>query len=69
MKVRCLQLMAIFCSGSLSYPKLIFVHNIVTLYCVLAPQRGMAWRSHGRDNDDLVTQLKGIGSLFITSGY
>jgi len=56
--VRSLQLMAFFYSRRLSYHKLIFVHNIVTLYCVLAPQRGMAWRSHGKDNDDLVTQLK-----------
>eukprot|EP00112_Aurelia_sp_Birch-Aquarium-sp1_P003834 Seg1431.8 transcript_id=Seg1431.8/GoldUCD/mRNA.D3Y31 product=Protein-L-isoaspartate protein_id=Seg1431.8/GoldUCD/D3Y31 len=48
--------MALFCSNQKRCVCLI--KNIVTLFCVFTPQRTMAWRSHGKDNDDLITQLK-----------
>ena len=35
------------------------INNILVLFLTFSPLRAMAWRSHGKDNDDLVTQLKG----------
>ncbi|XP_065051797.1 protein-L-isoaspartate(D-aspartate) O-methyltransferase-like isoform X2 [Rhopilema esculentum] len=34
------------------------LNNILVLFLTFSPLRAMAWRSHGKDNDDLITQLK-----------